>query len=54
MRIPAIAALCAPLLLAGCAASSPPDLLPSFSPADPAMGIRDLRYDPVLGDYLHR
>lgn len=54
MRIPAIAALCASLLAAGCAASSPPDVLPLFNPSDPAMGLRDARYSPVLGGFQPR
>lgn len=54
MRIQAIAALLASLLAAGCAASPPPALLPHFNPADPAMGLRDARYAPVLGDYHPR
>jgi hypothetical protein len=54
MRIPAIAALIASLLAAGCAASPPPDVLPHFNPADPAMGLRDARYSPVLGNYQPR
>lgn len=53
MRIPAIAALAASLFAAGCSAS-PPDLLPVFNPADPAMGLRDARYAPVLGDFHPR
>jgi hypothetical protein len=54
MRLPVIAALLAPLLAAGCAASAPPDVLPAFNPADPAMGLRDARYSPVLGDFHTR
>jgi hypothetical protein len=54
MRTSAIAALLAPLLAAGCAASAPPDVLPAFNPADPAMGLRDARYSPVLGDFHPR
>jgi hypothetical protein len=54
MRIPAIATLLASLLAGGCAASSPPDLLPSFNPADPALGLRSARYAPVLGDFEPR
>lgn len=54
MRIPAITALLASLLAAGCAASPPPDVLPIFNSADPAMGLRDARYSPVLGDFHPR
>ena len=54
MRTPAIAALAAALFAAGCAASSPPDPLPAFNAADPAMGLRDARYSPVLGDFHPR
>ena len=54
MRILPIAALCAPLFAAGCAASSPPAVLPIFNPADPVMGLRDARYSPVLGGFNPR
>jgi hypothetical protein len=54
MRIPGIAALAASLLAAGCVASPLPDLLPALNPADPVMGLRDVRYSPVLGDFHPR
>lgn len=54
MRFPAFAALGAALLASACAASTPPDILPQFNPADPVMGVRDARYVPVLGDYQPR
>lgn len=54
MRFPAIAALAASLLAAGCAASAPPDVLPAINPADPVVGLRDARYSPVLGDFHPR
>lgn len=54
MRIPAIAALLASLSAAGCAASLPPDVLPIFKPSYPVMGLRDVRYSPVLGDFHPR
>ncbi len=44
----------ASLLAAGCAATTPPTVLPSFSPADPALGVRDVHYNPVIADYRHR
>lgn len=47
----AIAAL---LLVAGCAGTTPRDVLPAFNPADPIMGIRDTHYHPVVTDYSHR
>lgn len=54
MQIPSIAALAASLLVAGCAVSSPPEILPLFNPANPAAGLRDARYSPALGDYQPR
>lgn len=54
MRIPSIAALIAALLVASCSATAPPDILPMFNPANPATGLRDARYSPVLGDYHPR
>ncbi|MCO5161014.1 MAG: hypothetical protein M9939_07750 [Mesorhizobium sp.] len=54
MRIPSIAALTASLLVAGCAATPLPEILPHFNPANPATGLRDARYSPVLGDYQPR
>lgn len=54
MRIPSIAALAASLLVASCSATAPPDILPMFNPANPATGLRDARYSPVLGDYQPR
>lgn len=42
------------LLVAGCAATTPPNVLPAFNPADPVMGIRDAHYHPVIADYHHR
>ncbi len=52
MKLPAAAVL-ASLSLAGCAAT-PPDTLPAFNPSDPALGIRDVHYHPVVADYEHR
>jgi len=52
MKIASLAML-ASLSVAGCAATTPPDILPAFNPADPAMGIRDTHYHPVV-DYNHR
>ncbi|RWH71722.1 hypothetical protein [Mesorhizobium sp.] len=53
MKIASIAIL-ASLFVAGCAATTPPDILPDFNPADPVMGIRDAHYHPVIADYHHR
>lgn len=53
MKIASIAIL-ASLFVAGCAATTPPDILPAFNPADPVMGIRDAHYHPVIADYHHR
>lgn len=53
MKLPLLAVL-APLSLAACATKPPPDVLPAFSPADPALGIRGTHYHPVIVDYTHR
>ncbi|TIN30271.1 MAG: hypothetical protein E5Y31_08270 [Mesorhizobium sp.] len=50
----ASSAMLASLLVAGCAATTPPDVLPAFNPADPVMGVRDAHYHPVIADYHHR
>ena len=47
-------AILASLFVAGCAATTPPDILAAFNPADPVMGIRDTHYHPVIVDYNHR
>jgi hypothetical protein len=47
-------AMLASLSVAGCAATTPPNILPAFNPADPVMGIRDAHYHPVIADYHHR
>lgn len=44
----------ASLSVAGCAATTPPDVLPAFNPADPIMGVRDTAYRPVVANYNHR
>ncbi len=54
MKIASLAMLSASLSVAGCAATTPPDVLPAYSPADPAMGIRDTYYHPVVTDYTDR
>jgi hypothetical protein len=54
MKPPSIAMLAASLLAAGCAASALPDVAPLADPADPTLGLSDLRYRPVVGDYQHR
>ena len=53
MKIASLAIL-ASLSVAGCATTTPPDILPAFNPADPVMGIRDAHYHPVIADYHHR
>ncbi|BCH22364.1 hypothetical protein MesoLjLc_21080 [Mesorhizobium sp. L-8-10] len=53
MKIASLAMLFASLTVAGCAATTPPDVLPAYNPADPAMGIRDTHYHPVV-DYVRR
>ncbi|PAQ09415.1 hypothetical protein CIT26_12770 [Mesorhizobium temperatum] len=50
----ASSAMLASLLVAGCAATTPPNILPAFNPADPAMGVRDVHYHPAVVDYRHR
>ncbi|RWC00243.1 MAG: hypothetical protein EOQ57_16650 [Mesorhizobium sp.] len=50
----ASSAMLASLLVAGCAATTPPNILPAFSPADPTMGIRNAHYHPVITNYRHR
>lgn len=47
-------AMLSSLSLAGCAATTPPDVLPTFNAADPIMGVRDTRYRPVVANYSHR
>ncbi len=53
MKIASLAIL-ASLFVAGCAATTPPEVLPAFNPVDPLMGIRDAHYHPVIADYHHR
>ncbi|RTM09254.1 MAG: hypothetical protein EKK31_06695 [Hyphomicrobiales bacterium] len=50
----ASSAMLASLLVAGCAATTPPDVLPAFNPSDPVIGIRDAHYHPVVADYHSR
>ncbi|QND64660.1 hypothetical protein HB777_12690 [Mesorhizobium loti] len=50
----ASSAMLASLLVAGCAVTTPPTVLPSFNPADPVLGVRDVHYHPVVADYSHR
>lgn len=47
-------AMLASLFVAGCAATTPPDVLPAFNPSDPAFGTRDAHYHPVIADYHQR
>lgn len=53
MKIASYAVL-ASLSVGGCAATTPPDILPAFNPVDAAMGIRDTHHHPVVIDYHHR
>lgn len=48
MKIASFAMLAASLSIAGCAATTPPTLLPSYNPVDSAMGIRDSGVPPVV------
>ncbi|MGI6856062.1 hypothetical protein [Mesorhizobium sp. 1B3] len=48
MKIASLAMLSASLSIAGCAASTPPTLLPSYNPVDPAMGIHETGYRPIV------
>jgi hypothetical protein len=52
MRTASLAMLCASLVVAGCT-STPPDILPDFNSADPAMGLRETHYPGVI-NYTHR
>jgi hypothetical protein len=47
-------AILASLSVTGCAATTPPDIVPAFNPVDPLMGIRDAHYRPVIAEYHHR
>ncbi|PSM19857.1 hypothetical protein [Nitratireductor sp. StC3] len=49
----AFVAVLAPLSVTACAAT-PPVVLPAYNAADPAMGVRETSYRPVVGDYHHR
>ncbi|MDH4989151.1 hypothetical protein QEZ47_27320 [Aminobacter anthyllidis] len=52
MKLASLAML-ALLLVAGCAATNPPNVLPDFNPADPVLGLRQTHYHSVI-DYSHR
>ena len=55
MNMPSRAILASMLSVAGCAAATPPpDILPSLSPADPALGIRNTHHHAVIVDYHAR
>lgn len=54
MKLPSLAMLAVSLSTAGCASSSPPNILPQFNAADPIMGISDAHYHPVVTNYQHR
>ena len=53
MKVASLAML-ASLLVAGCAVTTPPTVLPAFDPSDPVMGIRDAHYHPVVTNYHQR
>ncbi len=53
MKIASLVMLAASLTVAGCAATTPPTLLPSYNPVDPAMGIRETSHRPAV-DYNKR
>ncbi|RUW60735.1 hypothetical protein EOA16_17535 [Mesorhizobium sp. M7A.F.Ca.US.008.03.1.1] len=53
MKIASLAVL-ASLSVVGCSATTPPDILPDFNPADPVMGLADAPYRPIIADYHHR
>jgi hypothetical protein len=53
MKPASLAMLGASLLVASCSATTPPDVLPAFSPADPVLGLRETRHRPVV-NYVHR
>jgi len=54
MNITRRALLACLLSVAGCAATPPPDVLPSISPADPSAGVGQAHYHPVIVDYHQR
>lgn len=41
-------AMLASLFVAGCTATTPPEVLPAFYPADPTTGIHDTHHHPVV------
>ncbi len=47
-------AVLASLSVAGCTATTPPDILTAYNPADPAIGIRDTHHHPVVVDFSRR
>ena len=47
-------AMLASLSVAACTATTPPDVLPAFNPADPVMGLREAHYHPAVVNYRHR
>lgn len=53
MKLPLFAVF-APLSLAACAGTPPPDVLPALAAAEPGLGIRTTHYHPVVVDYTHR
>ena len=53
MKIASFAML-ASLSAAGCAATTPPDVLSALNPADPTMNVSNGHYHPVVVDYQRR
>ncbi|MFH1341780.1 MAG: hypothetical protein ABIL01_11335 [Pseudomonadota bacterium] len=54
MKLPSLAMLAVSLSAAGCASSTPPNILPQFNAADPMMGVSAAHYHPVVTNYQHR
>jgi len=54
MNFPSRAIIASLLSVAGCAATPPPDILPSISPVDPSAGVAQAHYHPVIVDYHPR
>ncbi|HSM39457.1 MAG TPA: hypothetical protein VK862_01805, partial [Afifellaceae bacterium] len=53
MKIPLFAVV-VPFSLAACTGTSAPDAFPASSAIDPALGIWDTHYHPVVVNYTHR
>jgi len=50
----ALPAMLASLLVAGCAATTPPDVTYALAPADPVIDSEKGHYHPVVTGYVHR